>query len=250
MNRNQSLLLFLILGTVLLFIADSSGFAQIPTGISYHTEPEGDSPLEYFQYMLFLPQDYYEKSAAAWPLIVYLHGNFQKGTDPQALLSAGLPKILETQTDFSFLVLAPHCNSLQEYRPDMIVNLIDRISGTIRVDRNRIYLTGWCYGGGAAWVTAHTYPDRFAALVPVAAPADVMIDLRELSDLPVWVFHGAKDSDVPASDSKTMVEALRDCEGNVRFTLYTNLDHDCWERTYTDKSLYRWLLRQDLRHRH
>jgi predicted peptidase len=249
MNRNERRWLLLVVGALLSMVATSVGFAQIPTGLSYQREPEGDNPFAYTQYMLFLPPDYYEKNLAEWPLIVYLHGYFQKGTDPEVLMSAGLPRILETQKDFRFLVLAPHCTRLQGWRPDMIARLIDRICDTIRVDRNRIYLTGWSYGGEAAWVTACAYPDLFAAMVPVAAPSNPMIDLRKLGRLPVWVFHGAKDSDVPASESKTMVEALRVCGGNVRFTLYTNLDHDCWEKTFTDKRLYGWLLRQNLQRR-
>jgi hypothetical protein len=39
-----------------------------------------------------------------------------------------------------------------------------------------------------------------------------------------------------------MVTALRQCGGNVRFTVYPDAIHDAWTETYTNPELYAWFL--------
>ena len=68
--------------------------------------------------------------------------------------------------------------------------------------------------------------------------------------IPVWVFHGAKDTDVSPQESTRMVEALEGCGGNVKFTLYPELRHDCWTKTYNNPELYEWFLEQSRSDRH
>ena len=63
-----------------------------------------------------------------------------------------------------------------------------------------------------------------------------------LRHLPVWAFHGARDPLVPLQRSVEMVEALRQCGGNVRFTVYPEAGHDAWTATYANPELYSWFL--------
>jgi predicted peptidase len=62
--------------------------------------------------------------------------------------------------------------------------------------------------------------------------------------LPVWVFHGAKDTAVSISASADMVHALKARGGDVRFTIYPDAAHDSWTATYENPELYEWLLAQ------
>ena len=66
--------------------------------------------------------------------------------------------------------------------------------------------------------------------------------LHTLLDEPVWNFHGAQDTKVPLHRSVEMVEALKACGGNVRFTIYPDAKHNAWTRTYANPELYTWLL--------
>ncbi len=46
-------------------------------------------------------------------------------------------------------------------------------------------------------------------------------DVRKLTDMPIWVFHGAKDRVVPISKLQEMVDALKRAgNNNVKFTVY------------------------------
>ena len=62
--------------------------------------------------------------------------------------------------------------------------------------------------------------------------------------VPVWAFHGGKDEVVDLFKAEAIVNALRNCGGNVQLTIYPDTGHDAWTRTYNNPELYDWLLRQ------
>jgi len=121
--------------------------------------------------------------------------------------------------------------------------VIDEIVEKYKVDQDRIYVTGLSMGGYGTWALAGFAPDRLAAIVPICGGGDPR-SVRRFRRLPVWVFHGAKDSVVPLSASEEMVEALKKVNGSVKFTVYPEADHDSWTATYDDPELYKWLLEQ------
>ncbi len=48
--------------------------------------------------------------------------------------------------------------------------------------------------------------------------------------------------------SEVLVEALRACGSDVRFTLYPDANHDgSWKLAYADPELWEWLLEQEIR---
>jgi predicted peptidase len=174
---------------------------------------------------------------------MFLHGAGERGTDIELVKKHGIPRLVASGVDFPFLVASPQCPAGQTWSPAMVGRVLDDVCRKVRVDRDRIYLTGLSMGGYGTWFTAIAYPDRFAAIVPICGGGDPGAACR-LRDLPVWVFHGAKDPVVQPEESARMVEALRGCGGNVRFTLYPEAEHDCWTQTYQNPELYRWLLQQ------
>jgi len=96
-------------------------------------------------------------------------------------------------------------------------------------------------GGFGTWAFALAYPDRCAAIAPICGGGDPA-RVGAIRHLPVWAFHGAKDTIVPLRRSAEMVTALRQCGGNVRFTVYPDAVHDAWTETYTNPELYAWFL--------
>ena len=87
------------------------------------------------------------------------------------------------------------------------------------------------------------YPDRFAALAPLAGYAKTD-DVCNLKHMPIWVFHGQKDSNVYIQYSEQLVRALKACGNDVRFTIYPDAEHDnsTWKPTYENPELYTWFL--------
>lgn len=129
-----------------------------------------------------------------------------------------------------------------------MIALLDEVTAAYRADTDRIYVTGLSMGGFGTWSLGIAYPDRFAALAPICGgnnPQQVSL----LKQVPVWVFHGAKDTVVPLSQSEAMVEALREAGGDVKLTVYPEAGHDSWTETYNNDELYEWLLQHSLRSR-
>jgi predicted peptidase len=192
-------------------------------------------------YLLFLPQDYEKKDS--WPLMLFLHGAGERGDDLELVKKHGPPKIVETKKDFPFILVSPQCKPKRRWEPSGLTALLDEAVAKYKVDKDRIYVTGLSMGGFGTWSLAADTPDRFAAIVPICGGGEAYWT-RQLVNLPVWVFHGGKDSVVPLERSEAMVEALKKRGGNVKLTVYPDAGHDSWTETYDNPELYEWLLQQ------
>ena len=198
-------------------------------------------------YLLYLPKEYGSEKDKKYPLILFLHGAGERGDDLNKVKVHGIPKIIEREDDFPFIAVSPQCpaNSWWTFESELIAlnALLDDIVSKFSVDEDRIYLTGISMGGFGTWALAMKYPERFAAIVPICGGGDPK-NISAIKDIPAWVFHGAKDNTVKLEESEKMVNALKECGGNVQFTVYPDADHDSWTVTYDNPELYKWLLEQ------
>ncbi len=179
-----------------------------------------------------------------WPLIIFLHGSGERGNDPNRLKVHSLPKVVEKDENFPFIVISPQCPEGKRWNAESLNAMLDEVLTKLPVDTNRIYLTGLSMGGYGTWKFAIAYPERFAAVAPVCGWGHLE-DVEKLKDKPVWIFHGAKDDVVPPSESEKMVKFLEKFGSTkVRFTLYPDANHNAWDATYSNKELYDWFLQQ------
>ena len=204
------------------------------------------------QYLLYLPEEYQGSPEKEFPLMLFLHGGGEGGTDIELVKTHGPPKLVEEGRSFPFIIVAPQNPSEELLFPIQTVDaLLQDVIDNYRVDEDRIYLTGLSRGAFGAWQMAMQYPERFAAVVPIAGGGIPNYVNRIGPDVPVWVFHGAKDDVIPLSASVEMVEALQtlerereEGEREVRLTVYPDVAHDSWVNAYNDPALYEWLLQQ------
>ena len=195
-------------------------------------------------YLLYLPDHAQKNADIKWPAILFLHGMGQRGSNVWQLTQYGPPKIVEEQTNFPFIVIAPQCPANRHsWDTEALAALIEAVENQYSIDPDRLYLTGLSMGGTASWSLAGARPDLFAAVAPVCGRNQAAeIEIRKLKNMPIWVFHGAKDPVVPISNSEVMVKALRTAGNGVRFTVYPEADHDSWTATYDNPELYQWFL--------
>jgi predicted peptidase len=192
-------------------------------------------------YLLYLPKDYDQQEA--WPLMLFLHGAGERGEDLDRVKVHGPPKLIAAGKEFPFVVVSPQCPSDKWWQAHELSALVDEIVERYKIDQDRIYVTGLSMGGYGTWALAAFSPHRFAAAVPICGGGDPR-SAQRLPHLPIWVFHGGKDSVVPLSASQEMVDALKKVNDNVKFTVYPEADHDSWTETYNNPELYKWLLEQ------
>ena len=192
-------------------------------------------------YLLCLPEEYDQKES--WPLLIFLHGSGERGTDLHLVKKHGPPKLIEAGKQFPFIVVSPQCPEGQWWQPVELTALLDEIVEKYKVDEDRIYVTGLSMGGFGTWSLAAYAPHRLAAIAPICGGGETYWTER-FSHLPVWVFHGAQDKGVPLQRSEEMVESLKKNGGNVKLTVYPDAGHDSWTETYDNPGLYEWLLEQ------
>lgn len=221
---------------------------QLPC--SFQTGAARRAPLAY---LLHVPPGPLPEGAAGWPLVLFLHGSGERGSDLEVVKREGLPRVVERDGGFPFVVASPQCPAGTAWHRTTraLLALLDHLLATQPVDPARVYLTGLSMGGYGTWDLAARHPRRFAAIAPVCGGGlrsqGFPEKVRALREVPVWAFHGALDQAVPPEESQRLVAALLAEGGDVRFTLYPDLAHDSWTRTYDSPALYAWLLSHRLR---
>lgn len=206
-------------------------------------------------YLRYLPKDYSTSGGGKrWPLLIFLHGAGERGTDLGKLAVHGPPKLIKAGKEFPCIVVSPQCPADQVWDIEALDAWLSELLGTLAVDPKRVYLTGLSMGGYASWDWLATHPERFAAVVPICG-GGTTIRLKlaqgarreELKRLPIWVFHGAKDNVVALDESQRMVEALKAIGNPARLTVYPDAGHDSWTAAYNDPALYEWIFGQSLK---
>ena len=193
------------------------------------------------RFLLYLPEGYDKVDGKKWPLIVFLHGSGERGDDIEKVKAHGPPKMIETQKDFPFIVVSPQAAAHTNWNSSGLNMLLDEVIARLPVDVDRIYLTGLSRGGHGTWKMAADHPERFAAIAPVCGAGDVK-SACQLKNIPIWAFHGEKDTVVRLQDDADMVAAVKACGGDVKFTVYPGVGHDSWTQTYANPALYEWFL--------
>lgn len=195
-------------------------------------------------YLLYLPEDYAKDPAKKWPLILFLHGAGERGSDLEKVKKHGPPKLIAKGKQFPFIIVSPQCPDGKWWSTDESFLLLDEIQEKYRVDKHKTYLTGLSMGGFATWSMAGSQPERFAAIAPVCGGGEPILAGR-MKEIPIWAFHGAKDSVVPLERSQEMIDAVRKMGNDAKFTIYPEADHDSWTETYNNPELFEWFLKHE-----
>ncbi len=207
----------------------------------------------------------------SWPVILFLHGSAERGSDGVKQTQAGLgPALLLHPERWPAVVVLPQCPAdlwwgdpvCERFAMEALQAGAREFSG----DPARFLLTGKSMGGNGVWRLAADHPGTFAAIAPVCGfirfdgapppksypgrgePAegepheDYAGVARAIGDVPVWMFHGANDRAVPVEESRMMERALKAAGRTVRYTEYPDGDHQIWDRAYADPELAPWMI--------
>ena len=207
---------------------------------------EGDTE---HRYIVYLPPGYTPQRK--WPVLLYLHGASERGTDGYKPLDNGLaPMIRARPQGIPFIAVFPQSEDtssriLQGWKAGTpnarrALAILDDVGQRYSIDPERVILTGWSMGGHGVWSIAAAHPERFAALVPVAAGGDPAA-VEPLAEIPVWAFHGRLDRAVPVKAGRQMVQAHQDAGGVSRFTEIRSEGHAVWRYAYGTKEVLEWM---------
>lgn len=218
---------------------------------------------EEHHYQVYVPRDYTRDKP--WPVILFLHGAGERGTDGLLQTEIGLGAALRRFPDrYPAIVVFPQAPPDSQWVGSSAELAMSTLAATLKefnVDPDRVYLTGLSMGGHGCWNLAYLYSERFAALVPICgwvAPSakrpEVILAVadgppydelaRTLQSLPIWIFHGADDPVVPVEESRRMAEALQAIGAAVTYSELPGVGHGSWDAAYQSVELPIWLFQQ------
>lgn len=202
-------------------------------------------------------------SQKTYPLVLFLHGAGERGTDNLAQLKHGVTAIIEGADKLAdpVFLIAPQCPTGRYWSPidlqtgqlaapdkpnallEAVIALVDETAKSQPIDPKRIYLTGISMGGFATWDLLARYPTKFAAAIPICGGGDPS-EATKFFKVPLWAFHGEADPVVPVKTTRDMIAALEKAGGKPQATYYPGVGHDSWTRTYDNPEVIRWLFMQ------
>ena len=201
------------------------------------------------EFLLYRPKgvDASEKA----PLLVYLHGIAWRGRNIKLIKRVGGWGLFANAEKHKLLLVMPQCDvdvkggakGRGRWNTDDLNRLVEYLKENYQIDENRMYLAGYSMGGFGTWASAIAYPQTFAAIAPIAGGGDPQ-SAEAIKHLPVWVFHGQKDTRVPHKRSEEMVEALKSKGAEkVKFTSYPDQGHNrVLGLAISNPELYEWFL--------
>ena len=191
-----------------------------------------------------------------FPLIVYLHGAGQNGTDNEKQLDDAvgcLYSFTYDREDYKSVIIVPQCPEGFYWRDETMLealnSLIDYYARHDAIDEDRIYVTGFSMGGDASWKLALSYPSLMTTIIPVCGGplASMEPDIPEVPDemaaLNIWAFNNLNDGEVRPNYSKRIFAKLWDISDgdNLNFTEYLEGGHS-GKQVYSDRNLLIWML--------
>lgn len=255
-------LLLLILG---LFLSHLS-FSQDRSLYEKHLFVNGNDTMPY---RLLLPENY--DSSKEYPLIVFLHGSGERGSDNEKQLVHGSTLFLRDsiRKKYPAIVVFPQCsdssywsnvkfvydstnkrvgfnfsiNEQPTVAMQLLLGLIEQLQHNYQLNEKQFYVGGLSMGGMGTFELVARKPKLFAAAFPICGGGDP-VTAKTLIKVNWWIFHGLKDDVVLPEFSKTMAAAIQNNGGDAKLTLYPNANHNSWDAAFAEKELLSWLFAQ------
>lgn len=158
---------------------------------------------------LFVPPEATSEPRSRRPLIVFLHGSGEAGTDNANQVNGNIDSLLAEAKRRGAYLYAPQTTTDEwdgKTLTDNLMVMIDRAVVDENVDPGRLYVTGLSSGGGGVWNMLSRYPRRFAAALSISAdtPAPDFVAGRLLG-IPICAFHSRDDDTVPVGEDRNTV---------------------------------------------
>jgi predicted peptidase len=210
-----------------------------------------------------LPENY--ERTKKYPLVLFLHGAGERGSDNEKQLIHGAKQFLKpsTRKKFPAIVVFPQCpeqaywssvtigrntTPLQltfDYHspvPEPLRQSIELVQDLMQheaVDARRVYITGLSMGGMGTFEAVYRHPDLFAAALPICGGGDTL--MYQHVNTSFWIFHGAADQVVDVNFSRAMVAKLKSLKVKTKYTEYPGVNHNSWDTAFAEPKFLKWM---------
>ncbi|MBZ9728368.1 prolyl oligopeptidase family serine peptidase [Salegentibacter sp. JZCK2] len=214
-------------------------------------------------YRILFPKDFSEEKE--YPVVLFLHGAGERGSDNQSQLMHGSELFLKNQEKFPAIVIFPQAPKddywakvevnrdtvpfqfdFMNKKPatkslQMVMDLMDEMTSKDYVNKARIYVGGLSMGGMGTYELIYKKPEMFAAAFAICGGANPEIAKEYPQGFNIWLFHGKKDDVVLSKYSEAMARAINHYGGNAKLSLYPDDNHNSWDSAFSEPNLLPWL---------
>ena len=249
----------MLLGLSVLLLAGRVPAQEVETIMK--AEVYKDAAGESLNYRLYLPDDI--ENIKNCPLLLFLHGAGERGLDNTKQLKHCIKDIVlySKEKKEPVILVVPQCPENMKWvnvdwsagsnampsSPSVPMKLakevVENLAKKYPVDPKRVYVTGLSMGGYGTWDAIQRWPDFFAAAMPLCGGGDDHLG-DKIKGVPIWAFHGDKDTAVKVDRSRAMIDAIKKSGGNPKYTEYPGGGHDCWTVTFKNPEVLAWLFAQ------
>ena len=200
-------------------------------------------------YLLAVPED--KKADEQLPLLVFLHGAGERGTNPQLIKTHGVPKMLDEGLPVRAIILAPQVpdeRHVWNTLTDETMELIRYVRDDMNADVDKVSVTGISMGGYGTGELALSYDKEVSAIAPICG-GGMSWRGSILKEMPIRAFHGDKDDVVPIEASREMIDNINSQGGDAAFLILHGVGHDSWIFAYEQTNVLEWLVSCDRRNK-
>ncbi len=200
-----------------------------------------------------------------YPLVIFLHGLGERGTDNENQLFHGSQMFLNpvTREKYPAYVIFPQCpksafwaykdipSSFETLKAEdpmpapfkALKELIDTYLTYPYIDKSRVYIMGLSMGGMATYDMVARFPDIFAAAIPICGAVEPE-RLEGLEGVSFRIFHGDADTTVPVECSRKAYKALKKSRCKVEYFEFPGCGHGSWNPAFSKDDFMDWLFKQ------
>ena len=194
-----------------------------------------------WNYYLYVPDS---AKTSRKPLVVFLHGSGERGTDISKLENYGFAKYIKKEKkDYDTYILMPQLPS-GSWDTSKLMTLINKIVSENNVDRSRISISGFSLGTVPLPSLIEENPRYFSAVVFIASCTDGVDKVSYFRNTPTRLYHGGSDSSCRPSHSQEFADALKKNNGNVNLFILPNRPHNIVNDVFKDGKVISWMTAQ------
>src|SRR5262245_59556154 len=204
-------------------------------------------------YRILYPLDF--DTSKKYPLLIFLHGAFEKGNDDEIQLNIGGRYFLadSNRKKFPAIVVFPQCPADDSWayfeteldsttglakkwnfpfykKPTEIMLLVKQLVDSLAtfpfVDKSRLYIGGLSQGGMGVYDFIARYPNTIAAGFPICGAGKISTASKFAHQTALWIFHGKDDDIVPPSFSQQFYKKLKKLGADVKYSEYPGVKHN------------------------
>ena len=218
-------------------------------------------------YRILFPKNY--DSSKNYPVVFFLHGRGESGTDNEKQLTHGAALFLRDsiRDKYPAFVIFPQCSDkrywsnvqtiaigkstaarnfyfIEDGPPSkdmqVLLSLVGNILMRYPINQQQVYVGGLSMGGMGTFELVRRMPKTFAAAFTICGGAHPGT-AKQIRKTSWWLFHGLKDDVVLPVFTQQMEASLKKQRADVRATYYPNANHNSWDPAFAEPGLMEWV---------